>query len=314
MRNRRPTYGLVALFALGMLFAQVPAQNTISALRPKLFDTNQRDPLSAVTSIKGPTPVLIAALGGFRTVAADLLWLKVDQLWDGGAWYLLPSVMESVVELDPHFLKAWEVYGWHLAYNLNAESVLELDKRYWLDQGLQVLHRAVDANPDSAEMTQELAWAYFDRAHQMDKAAEYFYRTSEMPGSKSFSARLYYRAYEHELNLKKLWPALKYAMGKFPDDHPHQYLVHRDWDFWQTHWNDPFTHRRIMVEENTARQQRALPFNLYPDDPFWNVCPICGMPTKKGEPECSVCHGYRFAPEQPGRGPGARAQGPEAGV
>lgn len=298
MRNRRRPYGLVALFALGLLMVQAPAQDTINRLRPRTFDPNKRDPRAAVTSIKGPTPVLIAALGGFRTVAADLLWMKVDNLWDGGAWYLLPSVMESVVQLDPYFLLAWQVYGWHLAYNLNAESLLDVDKRYWLDQGLQVLERAVMINSDSSEMTQELAWALYDRAHDLDKAAEYFYRAAELPEAKAFSARLYYRAYEQSLNFKKLWPALKYAMGKFKDDNAHQRLTHRDYDFWKGHWNDPMTHRRIIVEENSARQQRSIPFLLYPDNPYWNVCPLCGLPTKKGEPECSVCHRYRFPQEQ----------------
>lgn len=305
MRPARWTCLLVALFALGMLLVQAPIQDAVSRRRPRLFDPSRRDPNASVASIRGPTPVLIAALGGFRTVAADLLWLKVDHLWDGGAWYQLPSVMESVVQLDPHFLLGWQVYGWHLAYNLNAESVLERDRAYWLDQGLQVLQRAVAINPDSAEMTHELAWTYFDRAHNMTRAAEYFYRASQLPGARAYDARLYYRAYEQDLNLKKLGPALEYALGKFKDDNPHQRLVRRDRDFWngyrdeQGHWipghrDDPKTHRRIIVGENSARQQRAIPFNLYPDDFYWNVCPLCGLPTRKGEPECSVYRHYRF--------------------
>jgi len=298
MRRTRFTYSLVALFALGMLLVQVPLQNAVNSRRPEVFDPNRRDPNGSLANIKGPTPVLIAALGGFRTVAADLLWLKVDQLWDGGAWYLIPSVLESVVQLDPHFLLGWQVYGWHLAYNLNAESLLEVDRRYWLDQGIQVLHRAVATNPDSSEMTFELAWTYFDRAHDMPKAAEYVYRASEMPGAKPYMVRLRYRAYEHLMDFDKLWEALSWAEGKFKEERVHQKLVKRDISWWKSHWNDPHEHRRQIVKENSARQQRTLPFALFPDDPFWNVCPLCGMPTRKGEPECSVCHQYKFAPEK----------------
>ncbi len=83
----------------------------------------------------GPTPVLIAALGGFRTVAADLLWMKVEDLSEGGSSELLPQVFESVVDLDPHFILGWTVYGWHMAYNLNAESALTADKRGYLEAG-----------------------------------------------------------------------------------------------------------------------------------------------------------------------------------
>ena len=173
-----------------------------------------------------------------------------------------------------------------------------LAARILLDQGIQVLERAVAINSDSAEMMHEFAWTLFDRAHDLDKAAEYFYRTSKMPKARSYSARLYYHCFEQSLNFKRLWPALQYAMGKFKDEHQHQYIVHRSYDFWKGHWNDPMTHRRVIVEENTARLQRSIPFLLYPDDPFWNVCPLCGLPTKKGEPECSICHHYRFKPEQ----------------
>ena len=298
MRRTRFTYSLVALFALGMLLVQVPLQNAVNSRRPEVFDPNRRDPNGSLANIKGPTPVLIAALGGFRTVAADLLWLKVDQLWDGGAWYLIPSVLESVVQLDPHFLLGWQVYGWRLAYNLNAESVLEVDRRYWLDQGIQVLQRAVAMNPESWDMTFELGWTYYDRAHDMPKAAEYFYRASELPGSRSYAARMYYRPYEAMLDFKKLWPAMEYALSKHKDSAPHQLLVKGSIEWWKTHWNDPQEHRRQIVKENSARQQRTLPFALFPNDPFWNVCPLCGMPTKKGEPECSVCHSYKFAPEK----------------
>jgi tetratricopeptide (TPR) repeat protein len=298
MRYRRRNLGLVALFALGMLLVQAPLQDGVNRARPRVFDPSRRDPRQSIASIRGPTPVLIAALGGFRTVAADLLWLKVDQLWDGGAWYLLPSVLESVVQLDPHFLLGWEVYGWHLAYNLNTESVLEVDKHHWLDQGLQVLDRAVALNPDSYQMAFELGWTCFDRAHDMPKAAEYFYRASQLPGARSFTARLHYKAYERTLNFEKLWPALEYARSQHQEEPQHQKLVKSSIEWWKTHQRDPQWHRYEIVRENSARQQRAVRFYLYPGNPYWNVCDRCGLPTKKGEPVCSVC-GRPFPPASP---------------
>jgi len=298
MRHRRRNFGFVVLFALGMLLVQAPLQDAVNRARPRVFDPSRRDPLQSIASIRGPTPVLIAALGGFRTVAADLLWLKVDQLWDGGAWYLLPSVMESVVQLDPHFLLGWEVYGWHLAYNLNTESVLEVDKRSWLDQGLQVLERAVTLNPDSWQMAFELGWTCFDRAHDMPRAAEYLYRASKLPDARSFAARLYYKTYERTLNFEKLWPALEYAQSRYKDEPQHQKLVKSSIEWWKTHQFDPQWHRYEIVRENSARQQRAVRFYLYPGNPYWNVCDRCGLPTKKGQPTCGAC-GKPFPPTSP---------------
>jgi hypothetical protein len=291
-RTKRIPWGIVILFAVGLFMIRVPLQDTVISHRKDLGHHGD------ITSIQGPTPVLIAALGGFRTVAADLCWLKVDQLWDGGSWYLLPSVMESAVQLDPHFVLAWQVYGWHLAYNLNAESVSAMDKKYWLEEGVKVLQRGVDANSDVSEMTHELAWTYLDRVHNLPLAAEYFYRAAKLSGARSFDVRLYYRAYEHLLDFKHLWPAMEWARTQFPDDHVHQRLVSRDIEYWKRSVNDPAAHHTIIADENTARQQRGLDFYLYPGDPFWDVCSNCGKANPKGAAVCQYC-GQPFPKPQP---------------
>ena len=292
MRRTRALWKLAILFAVGCYLLTIPAQDVIVKRRPEQYKGHGFD----VASISGPTPVLIAALGGFRTVAADLLWLKVDQLWDGGSWYMIPSVLESVVQLDPHFVLAWQIYGWHLAYNLNAESMLLVDRRYWLEEGTKVLERGVVVNPRSFDMMFELAWTRYDRAHDLYQAANDFYAATKLPGAKAYASRLYYRPYEHMLDFKKLWPALEYARKQFPDDHAHQKIVSDSIKWWHEHQNDPQWQRYEIVRENTARKQRSRPYFLYKGNPYWNVCPVCGLPTEKDKPVCSTC-GYKFPPE-----------------
>jgi len=301
MRRSRLPWKIAALFALGVYLIGLPIQEAIINRRPEQYRVNAPGSGINLAAISGPTPVLIAALGGFRTVAADLLWLKVDNLWDGGAWYLIPPVMESVVQLDPHFILGWQVYGWHLAYNLNAESVLQTDRRAWLEDGIAVLKRGVALNPKSFEMTFEYAWTLFDRAHDLYRAADAFYYASQQQDAKAYCARMYYRPFEHLLDFDRLWPAMKWAQKQFPDDIPHQKLVARDMDWWRQNWNNKAEHRKQIANENTARQQRAVPFWLYPNDPYWNVCPLCGLPTEKGKPVCENCFAWNFELKQPVR-------------
>jgi tetratricopeptide (TPR) repeat protein len=203
-------------------------------------------------------------------------------------------LLDAVTQLDPHFILAWQVYGWHSAYNMHAESETIIDKRYWLDRGIKVLEQAVNANPDNWEMLFELGWTLYDRAHEPWRAAEYFRKADKRQGSKSYVTRLVYRCYERVLDFKELLPALEYALNKhndpnISDDVQHQVIVHRDNDWWRQHKDDPAEHRRQMVLENTARGERAVQFYLYPDDPYWDVCPLCGMPSPKGSDVCSVC-------------------------
>ena len=292
MRPSRGSRWLIVLLGIGLLMATVPLQESIHKGRPTLFDPNRKMRPAGAMEL-GPTPALIASLGGFRTVAADLLWIRLERVWDTGNWWALLPLLESVTQLDPHFVLAWQVYGWHCAYNMNAEAETVIDKRYWLQRGLEILRRAVDVNPDSWEMLFELGWTHYDRAHEPYRAGEYFRQSDELLGSRSYVTRMTYRVYEHAMDFDKLFPAMERAKKRHLDDKVHQKTVQRDIDWWTAHRDDPREHRRQIVMENTQRQQRGapgvMPFALYPDDPFYVVCPYDGMPAPKGSATCEYC-------------------------
>jgi len=288
MARSRMSRGMLVLLVAGLLMVLVPFQQAIHRARPDHFDPNRKTRGAGALEL-GPTPAVVAALGGFRTVAADLLWLRMERVWDSGNWFALLPLLDAVTQLDPHFVLAWKVYGWHCAYNLNAESETVVDRKYWLDRGLEILQRAVDVNPKSWEMVFELGWTYFDRAHEPYRAAEYFRQADRLPGSASYVSRMAYRVYEHIMDFKKLFPAMQQALTEHRDEAAHQKMVKRDIDWWTAHWNDPQEHRRQIVMENTARQQRALPFDLFPGDPYWVVCPADGLPSPKGSKVCQAC-------------------------
>jgi hypothetical protein len=288
MRAARASRWLLLLLAVGVLMLTVPLQEGIHHRRPGIFDPNRKTrPVSGLEL--GPTPAVIASLGGFRTVAADLLWMRMERVWDSGNWFALLPLLDAVTQLDPYFVLAWKVYGWHCAYNLNAESETLVDRKYWLNRGLDILERAVEVNPNSWEMVFELGWTYYDRAHEPYRAAEYIRRAEKLPGAPAYVTRMTYRVYEGILDIKNLRPALAYARTRHTDDHQHMHLVNRDTEYWGWAWNNPHEHRRIIVGENTARHQRALPYYMYPDDPYWVICPYDGMPTKKGSKSCEYC-------------------------
>lgn len=285
MQTRRCRKWLCLGLMVGLLMLIVPLQEAIHKTRPSLFDPERRDKRVSAISV-GPTPAVIAALGGFRTVAADLLWLKAENVWHGGSWWAMLPLLDAVTQLDPHFLLAWKVYGWHAAYNLHAESETVLDKRFWLRRGIENLERAVEANPDTWDMYFELGWTLFDRAHENQRAAHYFRQAAEMPDAPHYVTRMYYRCYEHVMDFENLFPALEWALSRHKDVALHQRIVSRDLEWWTNNWDDPKEHRRQIVLENTARKQRSVQYDMYPDDPYWDVCPVCGLPSPKGSEVC----------------------------
>lgn len=297
MGSSRSNRGLAVLMAMGILLALVPLQENIHRSRPDLFDPDRRTRKVSLIDV-GPTPAVIAAMGGFRTLAADLLWLKAEHVWHGGNWWALLPIMDTITKLDPHFLMAWRVYGWHCAYNLAIESTTIVDRRYWLQKGLDVLEQGVQANPKSWEIYFELGWTYYDRAREHYRAHEYLMQADQQKGAPDYVTRMTYRPFEHMLDFDRLFPALEYAKSRHPDSEHHQKIVARDLAWWQERWNDPREHRRQIVRENTARRERGVPYHLYPGNPYWDVCRICGLPSPKGSEVCEVC-GHELPKTEP---------------
>ena len=57
---------------------------------------------------------------GFRKMAANFTWLQVDRYWHQGLLYRMVPLMRTCVALDPHFIQAYLIGAWHLAYNATA--------------------------------------------------------------------------------------------------------------------------------------------------------------------------------------------------
>jgi len=60
-------------------------------------------------------------LSGFKGMAADLLWLNIENYWHSGQHYKMLPLLESIAWLQPHYITVWAVGGWHMSYNIFAE-------------------------------------------------------------------------------------------------------------------------------------------------------------------------------------------------
>ncbi len=60
---------------------------------------------------------------GFRKVAANFIWIQVDRYWHQGENYRMIALMKTCTALDPHFVEAYLIGSWHLAYNVTAKMM-----------------------------------------------------------------------------------------------------------------------------------------------------------------------------------------------
>ena len=82
-----------------------------------------------------------ALVFGFRKLVADMLWLKVDQFWHMGLVQRMLPMMETVVMLDPHFIEAYALGAWHLAYNVTVTLHSMEDKLEYIYKGIHLLEK-----------------------------------------------------------------------------------------------------------------------------------------------------------------------------
>lgn len=111
---------------------------------------------------------------GFRKLVADMLWLKVDEFWHLGLASRMLPMMETVVALDPHFIEAYALGAWHLAYNVTVTVHSAEEKMKYIEQGIGLLEKGVKNNPRSAKLYSELGFTmYFIKMHDWEKSAYY---------------------------------------------------------------------------------------------------------------------------------------------
>lgn len=89
---------------------------------------------------------------GFRGIATSYLWMDAQEQQRNKDWAALRSSVDSIILLQPHFLKVWVFQGWNLAYNVSAEWDLVPDRYYWVKEGIKFLKKGIDRNQTQPEL------------------------------------------------------------------------------------------------------------------------------------------------------------------
>lgn len=138
---------------------------------------------------------------GFRKLVADMLWLKFDEFWHRGLVQRMLPMMDTVVALDPHFIEAYALGAWHLAYNVTLMFHTAEDKQIYIDKGIEFLEKGIKNNPRSSKLYAELGFTmYFRKLNDWEKAAYYLGEATN---------------YEHEPWVER---AYALALERIPDE------------------------------------------------------------------------------------------------
>ncbi len=133
------------------------------------------------------TPAIFAMLGGQRYLVANILWNYSDVLFHQGKKEDMVGALGATVSLNPKFTEAWSVLGWHLAWNLNADTNDVALKEKRLHDGIDVYKAAIEENPEKPKHYFDLSWLYIQRIGDYKNALPWLEYVVNDPDKRGFA-------------------------------------------------------------------------------------------------------------------------------
>lgn len=126
--------------------------------------------MNRYVELKGAPPVLAlttVALGGFRGLVANALWIRAIELQDQDRYFEKVQLADWIVKLEPHYAHVWRVQAWDMAYNVSVKFTDHNDRWRWVQKGFELIRdQGLVYNPDEATLYHELAWIFMHKMGQ----------------------------------------------------------------------------------------------------------------------------------------------------
>ncbi len=167
-------YLLALVVSLVLIFSISLTQRKIDTMikQHDLFFTgqiNNAPPMVAFTTM---------ALGSFRGLIADLLWLRAASLQEDKNYYEMVQLASWITKLQPRFASATAYLAWNMAYNISVTCSLWEDRWYWVWEGIKLIRdEALLYNPDDQKLYWELAVIFQQKMGNVLDNASYYYKT-----------------------------------------------------------------------------------------------------------------------------------------
>lgn len=162
---------VVACFVLLGLSGFVSADLTASAGRHKLSYTElaeEGDP---------PQVALGIAMGAFRGLFVNILWIRANELKEEGKYYEAVDLSRAITRLQPRFPQVWAFHAWNMAYNISVTTNTESERWNWVSQGIDLLRmEGVKHNPTDMVVHKELAWLFLHKVQAYADDAHWYYK------------------------------------------------------------------------------------------------------------------------------------------
>lgn len=141
----------------------------------------------------------LAALSGFRSPLAAMLWIEAHTAWENTEWGRMAGLFDTVTTLQPRSIPYWDMAAWHMAWNASvaamqnekqpSEALRIKAQREYFDLGRDFLERGIKNNPDRYQLHLQLAVLLRDKFEDHCAAAEAFLKAASFPDAPPYAAR-----------------------------------------------------------------------------------------------------------------------------
>jgi hypothetical protein len=170
--NSRAKKILLLLLAAALLAGSGQMQKVLNRDRERLG-------LTRVNALDNAPPVLAfttVALGGFRGLIANMLWIRANDLQNDDKFFEAAQLAVWITDLEPSFTQVWLFQGWNMAYNISVKFKDFPDRWRWVERGIELLRdNGLRYNPNDVMIHRELAWFFQHKMGQnLDDANAYY--------------------------------------------------------------------------------------------------------------------------------------------
>lgn len=141
----------------------------------------------------------LAALSGFRSPLAAILWIEAHNAWEKTEWGRMAGLFDTVTTLQPRSLTYWDMSAWHMAWNASvaaledknqpSEALRIRNQRQYFQLGKDFLERGIRNNPDSYMLYERLGVLLRDKFEDHCGAAEAFAKATTFDKAPPYIAR-----------------------------------------------------------------------------------------------------------------------------
>ncbi len=146
----------------------------------KLVTLRRKYNMVADNPVENATPLVAfttVALGGFRGIIADILWLRASYLQDNGKYLEVAQLSDWISKLEPRCSAIWSFHAWNMAYNISIMMPDYSDRWRWVNNGIELLRdKGLKYDSGSPKIYFELGWMFEDKIAGKSDDANQLYK------------------------------------------------------------------------------------------------------------------------------------------